>query len=272
MKVLVLLKHSELDHSIINFAATLLNNKSTAIHLLNIVSISGEIPTQNNGSVVENCTEFDLTGYYSQAEENRTYLQSISHPLIENKSVLIGNRRDIIKSYIEINQIDLIVSGAHKTTLAEDVFTTTFASDVLKVTDKPFLSIKCNRDNFIPNRIALIGEFVHAEKENLEVIKNIAKIHNSDIILTKILTKSDHRPKGDIIRVMQEFAVKNDLIPMHQIIESTDRESGVETIHHAHQNDLITIARTHESTFSQLIHGSALTNIVNHIYAPILIY
>ncbi|WP_070137795.1 universal stress protein [Crocinitomix algicola] len=272
MNALVLLKHGNLDHSVVNFVSSLFNTTNTAIHLLNIVSTTGEIPTQMNGEVLKNCTEFDLNHYYKRAEENKVYLQNFKHNSIKAKVVLIGNRRNIIKNYIDKNNIDIVVSGAHRTTLMEDVFSTTFASDILNHVKQPFLTIKCNRDNFSPKRIALVGEFLQAEKEDIQTLKEIAAAHHSEFVLTKILTPTEKRKHEDILAVMKKYAQLNDLQPVFRIIESSDKEAGIKSIQEEHQTDLITIARAHESAFSSFIGGSEINNIVNHIYAPILIY
>ncbi|NOQ70548.1 MAG: hypothetical protein GQ574_01015 [Crocinitomix sp.] len=272
MRVLILIKHNQLDQSVVNFSSSLFEGTDTQIHLLNIVPTNGEIPLQINGRVLDFCTEFDLSAYIKQTENNLDYLNSIKHPLVVARNSYAGNKMSILKDYIQTNQIDIIVGGAHKTTVMEDAFVKTYPSRIIANTTLPYLTIKCNRDNFSPERIALIGDFTIPSKENFDVIKTIAKRHESEITLIKIQTPNDKRPDADIKQVMQAFAEMNGLNATLKIIKSADKESGVSELHTDGFTDLIVVARRTKATFFSLFnHHTDQENIVNHIYAPLLI-
>lgn len=272
MNLLILIKNNRLDQSIVNFSSSLFNGTETKIHLLNIVSANGEIPLQMNGRILDNCTEFDLSNYIEQTKANLAYLRNINDDLIVERHSYAGNKIDILQDYIKSHHIDLIVGDAHKTTAMEDAFVKTYPSRIIDKTELPYLTIKCNRDNFSPQRIALIGDFSAPSKENFEVLKVLAERHESALTLVKILTPKDKRSEGDIYKVMQEFAEANDLMASLKIIRSTDKESGVSELHKDGLTDLIVVARTHKSTFVKLFNYGEQSNIVNHVYAPIFIY
>jgi nucleotide-binding universal stress UspA family protein len=272
MNVLILIKNAPLDQSIVNFTSSLFKGEGAQFHLLNIVVTNGEIPTQMNGQVLDFCTEFDLSGYIKKTEENEQYLHTIQDESIVKRSSFAGKKSAIIRDYIKRNKIDLIVGGAHKTTAMEDVFVHTFASNVIENTSIPYLTIKCNRDDFSPQKIALIGDFKTAEIEDIDSLKHLAALHKSEIVLTKIQTPSDKRSLADIRKVMEAYAAVNNLEANIQIIASTDKEAGIEMLHKEFHSDLIVISRSHKKSFFKLLGHSELTNIINHIYAPILIY
>ncbi len=271
MRVLILIKHNQLDQSIVNFSSSLFNGTETEIHLLNIVPTNGEIPLQMNGRVLDFCTEFDLTSYLKQTEVNLNYLKSIEHNMVVERHSYAGNKIGILLDYIQENKIDIVVGGAHKTTAMEDAFVKTYPSRIITKTTLPYLTIKCNRDNFSPQRIGLIGDFTKPSKENFDVIKAIANRHESDITLIKIQTPSDKRPEEDIKRVMTQFAEVNELNASLKIIKSVDKESGVDELHKDKMIDLIVVARAHKPAFSSLFNHADQESIVNHVYAPILI-
>lgn len=272
MNLLILIKNNSLDPSIVNFSSSLFNGTETKIHLLNIVPANGEVPLQMNGRILENCTEFDLSHYEKQAETNLTYLSSIKADLIVERHSYAGNEISILKDYIKTHQINVIVGGAHKTTARENAFVKTYPSRIIENTELPYLTIKCNRDNFTPERIALIGDFTAPTVENFEVIKALATRHQSEFTLVKFHTPSDKRSEVDIYKMMQAFADANKLTANLKIIRSTGKESGVSELHKDGLTDLIVVARTHKSTFFKLFNQGEQANIVNHVYAPIFIY
>ncbi|MFT5823368.1 MAG: hypothetical protein ACI8ZM_004629 [Crocinitomix sp.] len=272
MNLLILIKNNGLDQSIVNFTTSLFKIDGVAIYLLNIVPINGEVPTQMNGRVLPVCTEFDLSEHIKQTELNWNYLNTIEHKTIAKRDAFAGNKIRIIQDYIIQNKIDLIIGGAHKTTAMEDVFVKTFASKAIENTNIPYFTIKCNRDNFTPKKIALIGDFINAETEDLESLKKIAEMHNSQITLTKIWTDSDKRSKEAIEKVMNSYAIQNNLNVTNQIVKSRDKESGLALLEKDHETDLIVMPRSHKKTFFKLLGHTEQTDIINHIYAPILIY
>jgi hypothetical protein len=270
MNLLILIKNSPLDQSIINFTASLFNTNTVSIHLLNLVPTSGEVPTQTNGRVLEFSTEFDLSGYLSKTDGNLKFLNSIQHKNIVKRDSLIGNTTIIIQDYINTHKIDLIIAGAHKTSFIEDAFVNTFASRTIENTNIPYLIIKCNRDNFIPKRIALIGDFLKTETEELNCLKRIAEIHNSQIVLTKVQTDSDQRSKKAIVQEMNTFSLRNKLNASFRIINDIDKEAALTSLQNDPETDLIVMPRSKKKSIFQFLGQTKQADIVNHIYAPIL--
>jgi nucleotide-binding universal stress UspA family protein len=271
MNILILLKNSALDKSIVNFTTSVFGGSNIKLHLLNLVEVNGEIPTKENGQVLDVCTEFDLSEYHTKANENLAYLASFKNQQIESRQALVGNRVGIIQNYRDSHSIDLIVGGAHKTSYLEDIFVNTFASSIIKNVSSPFLTIKCNRDEFKPSKIGLIGDFLEAEMENLEMIKTIAQLHGSEIILIKIKTSSDSRTHDEIENTMRECVEVNCLNAQTLILDGTGTESGVEKIIQEHLVDLIAIERRHQKGLLASFRRDESTTLVNHVHAPILI-
>lgn len=272
MNVLLLIKHNSLDQSIVNFTLSLFKDSSVNYHLLNIVQVNGEIPLQPNGQVLDFCTEFDLSGYNKTAKEQLVYLKSFKNESISQRNSFVGDKIKIIKDYVKANNIDIIVGGAHRTSLIEDVFVQTFANRVMDNTNLPYLTIKCNRDNFIPKKIAIICDFNTPNKEDLASIKHIADIHQSEIKLIKIQTAAETRSTSELEYAMQEYASVNNLNATTHIVINDDKEGGINELQNEHQADLIAIGRSHKSALFSLFNNNEQTDIVNHVFAPILIY
>jgi hypothetical protein len=272
MNILILLKNSPLDASIVNFTASVFSDDSVKLHLLNLVEVNGEVPTKPTGEVLDVCTEFDLSGYHTTAEKNRSYLASIENELISSRRALVGDRIKLIQHCKEELSIDLVVGGAHKTSHFEDIFVHTFASSIIEKVDVPFLSIKCNRDEFKPTKIGIIRDYLHAEVENLKVLKDISELHNSEIVLIKIKTVNERRSNEDIENQMRIFAELNKLNAETLILNDSDKESGVKSIAQEHLVDLIALEKSHRMGLSAFLKRDENASLVNHIFAPILIY
>lgn len=272
MNILVLLKNAPLDRSIVNFTTALFKGTEAKLHLLNIVEVNGEVPVQRNGKVLDDCTEFDLSGYIATAANNKSYLETIQSELITARHAFVGHRIRLVKNYIQENSIHLLVGGAHKTSRAEDLFINTFAASIIREIDQPFLTIKCNRDHFAPKNIGIIRDFIRPVKENLEIVKRIAEMHQSQLKLIKIKTTDEKRSNETIYEKMNAFTAMNDLNASPVIIENTTKEQGINALIDEHLIDLIVLDRGQPLRFSAPRESAENTTLVNHLYTPILIH
>jgi len=272
MNILILLKNSPLDVSIVNFTASVFNDDSVKLHLLNLIEVNGEIPTKPSGEVLDVCTEFDLSDYHDRAQKNQVYLTTFNKDSIQDRRSMVGDRIKLIKHYIANHSIDLIVGGSHKTSRIEDLFVKTFTSSIIEKIDIPFLTIKCNRDEFKPSKIGIIRAFMDPKTEDLSMIKRMAAFHQSEIVLVKIRTKDDKRPIETIEAKMNLFASLNNLSSEHLILDRSNKEKGLNTIVGEHLVDLIALEKTERIGFLPFLGKDESKTLVNHIYAPILIY
>jgi len=272
MNILVLLKNTPLDASIVNFATALYKGTEAKLYLLNIVEVNGEVPVQSNGKVLDDCTEFDLSGYIATAAKNQSYLETIQSECITECNAFVGHRIRLVQSYIQENAIDLLVGGAHKTSRAEDLFINTFAASIIREIDRPFLTIKCNRDHFALNNIGIIRDFIRPVKENLEIVKRLAEVHQSQVKLIKIKTTDEKRSNEAIHKKMSAFKAINELDATTVILENTTKEKGVKALIDEHLIDLIVLDRGQPFRFSAPREEAENTTLVNHLYTPILIH
>jgi hypothetical protein len=86
------------------------------------------------------------------------------------------------------------------------------------------------------------------------------------------MTKDEKRLDSAIKTEMERFAQLNNLNPEYLIVNQANKEKGVEAIVKEELVDLIAIEKSHSTNFPSLHREEKDTYLVNHIYAPILIY
>lgn len=141
MKILALLKGDQRDHRIIRTLERL-SSATDEVILLNVVHVNGEIPLKMNGEVLDVCTEFDLSGYRKEAEEATAEINKMI-PTHDNYDVQakVGNPLKIVLSSIKEFGAEFVVSGAHVTTHFEDLITDSFAAQLIKNIEVPYLTL-----------------------------------------------------------------------------------------------------------------------------------
>lgn len=276
MNILALNKMGDIDTHVNSFASRLHHGLGGNLLALNVVSVPGEIPLKQNGQVLDFCTEFDLSGYAKKAVENEAIMQD-AYKDIDNSEVksLVGNPHRIIRHQAAVNNTDLIISGAHETTVFEDVFTHSFVHELMDTSGKPLLSLKCDRSDMVMDKIMIVGEFAQAVKENLSVIKSLIKAFDLELILARINTPKKHGEKDEIIQEMTSYVNINKIEAKNVEFIISEAESafdGVQSLINKH-NPCISAFKQHSKNDQySMLNGQLEANILNHVAAPILIY
>lgn len=276
MNILALHKMGEIDAHVKSFASKLHSGLGGNLLALNVVSVPGEIPLKENGQVLDFCTEFDLSAYHNKAKDNQA---SIKNAYINMNNVevhsLVGNPHRIIRSFASEKDVDLIVSGAHETTVFEDVFTHSFVHELMETSGKPLLSLKCDRSEMVMDKIMIVGEFKRAITEDLDVIKSLISAFDLELLLARINTDKNNASEEDIIREMTSYVSMNKLEAKNVefvVAEAETAFDGVQFLISKH-NPCISAFKQHAKNKEySMLNGQLEANILNHIAAPILIY
>lgn len=272
--VLLLAKLDEKDEFLLHYAANIFKEKDTTLHILNVVTVPGDIPLQMNGEVLENCTEFDLSEYQKEASEHLKMLESysVNDLKIETYSK-VGNGLQIIKHCIEDKQIELVLSGAHVSNAIEDIFSATFASRLMQEIDIPLLTLKCDRGNAPVEHIGILWAFEEQAEKNLTLVKTLQERFDSKLTLFKINTASENQTLVEIKEKMQRFCDNNQLKNCNfQFIEADDELDATQQMVNKYNLDFLALGHVKRSVAGTLFKGELKTDILNHLMIPIYIY
>ena len=273
MRVLLLAKMDDHDSIVEKFAHKFMT-EGFEIHVLNVVPIPSEIPLKMNGEVIDVCTEYNLSKYYEKQKANNDQLNNfLSAQTTDYKASLIGDPLHIVKHYVKENGIELVVSGGHLTSHAEDLFSRTFSNQLMQQLSVPYLSIKGTNEEPTVHTIAMVREFVDPAKRNLDLIHKLQSQFNTRVILVKINTPNSHMEAGELKSKMEQFAELNGLTNIEFLtIEAADKETAIKALVESHHVDLLTLGHLHRNGMSYFLRGDLRSDVLNHINIPIYMY
>lgn len=272
MNILVLLKLDHRDEFVIRYISNIFSEIPKNIHLLNAVEVNGEVPVKPNGQVLDFCTEFDLSGYLKEADENLNQLNQIDLDGVVSRQALVGNKMKIISNFIESNDIDLVIGGAHTTTVFQDKLIHNFTSRLIENVKVPYLTLKCDRSDSELKRIALVREFRNPKKENLDFVKALVENHNAQLSLVKLYSPSKRMSEEEILKGMSHFEEVNGITANKLIVNATSKEEQLKQIIKDYSIDLLAIGSINEEGNFNFVGERIRSEIVNRIESPILIY
>ena len=230
MNILALAKMDEKDDYLFDFVKRISEKTDSRTCVLNIVETPGEVPVQMNGQILDNCTEFDLSGYIAKQKKRLDQLEACPKLIgVDARKVMVGDPLSIIRNYIKDNKIDIVFSGAHLTTRTEEVFHETFASRIMEELKVPYLSIKCDRHDMNISKIAMVREFKAPKKVDLRLIKYLQSAFNAEIVLSCVVKRQDEREKAQ--EQMQKFVAVNELEnATHTVVVDANYENGIKRL------------------------------------------
>lgn len=274
MKVLYLAKLDENDRIVERFTKELLG-EGYEFHVVNIINLPGEIPLKMNGEVIDVCTEYNLSKYYEKQKINQTLIDEYLKDMnVLSRKAIIGNPLHYVKWFVKENNIDLVISGGHVTSQTEDLFSSSFANQLMQALPVPYLSIKDDTDGTKTLKtIAIVREFVDPAKRNLDLINDLVNKTNAKVLLVKLNTPNSHMEEGELKQKMQLFADLNDLKNVEFVtVSASDKETAVKNLVSEHHVDLLTLGHIHRNGISSFLRGDLRADVLNHIKVPIYMY
>lgn len=273
MNVLILAKLDEKDRYVLDLAAKLLN-PDDKVFLLNVVRVSGDVPLKPNGEVLDRCTEFDLSGYWTEQRTHLDKLQQYTLPGIERTAMVkVGNAFQIIKDVINTQSIGLMMSAAHVSTVIEDVFSATFADRLMHETTIPYITLKCDRAQADYQHFGLVNPFKEIKKENLEHLLALRQKFGAKLTLFKVMGPSEHRSKAEITQQMEAYCQLNNLTDVQfEFVEVPNNSRGIDELVRQRGVDMLAMCHTRHYGLGSYVRGEMTSDVLNHVLIPIYIY
>jgi hypothetical protein len=263
MNVAVLLKFDEKDQYILDYLRRTIMPLEANIHFIHVDAVSGEVPLKMDGSIIDNCTEFDLSKHYKTVEDRKNILQGVMSAFPYTKGVVVaGNPLQFIEYYTKLHEIDLILSGAHVTDWTESL-QTSFAAQMVHKLNLPLLSVKCDRSHDILKTIGVVIDEKAMSGKDVTCIERIARAHNAQI---KWIHKSDH-PKDKAVKydVLDGISMTEVQVPGsihdHDFYKCTNE----------HNIDLLVVFRKQPGFWQKLTNKETNDYLLNHLQLPLLI-
>ena len=269
MKILALLKGDHRDEHIIE-ALDLVSNEDDQVTILNIVPVSGEIPLKANGEVLDYCTEYDLSGYHT---ESKSILEKWALKEEYNafeKLSLVGSPAKIATSKALDNNFDLIISGAHVTSILEDLFVDTFSASIINGVKIPYLTVASSTKLDEISHINVLCNANLKQHANFEVIKRLQEENQAKLSFVHL---SSEEPIDDwklgYEELANEMEIKN--YEMYNVV-SSNIQNVISDLSKNYNTGIIAFSEKQMSSWLKLFNLDNRVNAVNHLDHPILIF
>ncbi|MBT8195867.1 MAG: hypothetical protein KJO64_05535 [Bacteroidia bacterium] len=272
MNILALVRTKE-DLTTITDYAKKVASDGDSIHILNIVNVSGNIPTKKDtGEIIDGCTEFDVSQYYNERRDNENWLKTADLGNY-NSSVqaIVGSRYTILKNQEASLNIDLVITTTTQSSDTQDFFKYTTAGIVHDKLNVPVLALKCDRSKEDINDIAIVSDFTQTDLEDLSVLKHIASKSNASFTLYAF--SMDKESDFELNERMDKFVQRQDLKnTKNVIIHTQSKERSASEMLMEYPIQLMVVLDIHRVGFSKIIKGSLEKDIMNRNLIPILAY
>ncbi len=255
-------------------ASKIAESNDAQIILLSVVMAPQNTLFDANGNFIE-----DGESDYTVLKQKQVLLQEQLDKFAENKKQIskqisvIGNINQAILNCTKNEEIDLIVMGTNGN-YSQTLFShQSHAEFLINHSSIPIITLKCDRSNLNVDKIAFVSDFLEPENYQLDTLKKVQSIFDSTLILLKILTKRQIRPKEEIIKTIENFAEKNELNKYEiHFYEDQSVEHGVSKFCAEKDIDLIALGTHQRSGFSKFFRHSITDDIVNNVFHPILTF
>ncbi len=254
-------------------------NLGATLHVLKIIDVPSIVNVRSDYEIFSN--EYDTKFYQLEHELSLKRMPDLIKNL-ESKvkfSVVYGEMLNRITSYIEDNNIELVVMGTNEISSAKEMISGSLTQQIILNNKVPVLSLKCALGDVCFTNFLVTGDFESKEEMNFDVIKGLQKVFNSKIHLLTVNTRLNLGATSDSLKKMEKFVEINNLFNVEYHIHSYETtEDGIVNFannydeNHDLDIDLIEVEKKNTSTVKYWFTGSDAINYVNHIYRPMITY
>jgi nucleotide-binding universal stress UspA family protein len=273
--ILVPTDFSDISDFGLHVAAQIAKKANAHIHLLNLIAP----PLGNTFSVTG-----DVTKTYAHGEDvyvsellraNNSKLSKIAG--IHSKdgikitpAVNVEPWQEGIKDYIDKHHIDLVVMGTSGESSFDEYFVGNHTEQVIRVSNKPVLTVRDYHTNFSLNDIVLAVDFDTKTYEAIGQINNLARVFYARLHLLHV-RDSGNDNVAEEERKLRDFAEKHHLLnyTVHSIKHS-DEVEGIRKFSKANNADVIAIITHARSGLSKLFKESISENLIKEAKTPVL--
>lgn len=250
------------------------------LHVMKVVEVPYEVEISKEGELIGGMAD-DLSTIQQEREESEQQIAEWVSTLKSDvqTSVVYGRLLPSVHSYIEENEIDLVIMATHGASGLKEMLSGSVTEHIIKRNDVPVLSLKCNRDNMDFSDFLLTGEFEDEKIYNLEILKALQQVFDSTMHLLWVNTKSHFATTAEVMSKMRSFASTNALQNVqYHVYNDKSIEEGIINFSnnydatHDLSIDIVAVEKEKKTPLGYILTGCQATDFVNHIFRPIITY
>lgn len=271
MNILALVRNAVDLESVIDYLVRI-SPDTHAYHILNVINTPGDIPTKQNGEVLDQCTEFDLTPYHLERSRNKQWLEAglASYPDVKF-TVAVGNQYALLADHIRSGKVDMVLTSTELTDEREDLLSLTKAELLHRELTIPVLAFKCDRSEREINHIAVISDYLNPEQHDLSAFRSILQHTQAELGLYGFY--QGDTGESELADRMDSFAAVHGLNKARKVmINASNKEKSVQRLVVEHAIDLLVVLDIQRHGMDRVLRGDLETDILNHTLVPILAY
>lgn len=273
-KILLPTDGSELGNYAYDLAHRIAQPTEAEIHVICIVPAPAEAVFDSKGNIKDDEGE-DL----HELEDRQVNWQKklddwvSDKPDITQAKVKIGRVDEDILRYVEEESIDLVVMGTSGAVGWQEWTRGSHAQHLANQSPVPILSLKCDRSGYEIKDLLLVSNFQEEGVVNLEVFKIMQQAFSAKIHLLRINTARDFQSNREVTKHMQVFSETNGLqdVAYHVYCDETV-EKGIANFSAETGIDFVAIGTHQRTSVSKLFKHSVSDDVINHIWAPVLVF
>ena len=270
-RLLVPIDFSIYAENALKTAAIIARNNNAEIFILHLL----ELPSQMQDAITNGNTIPEVMLFIKKANEKiekiteQAYLDGLTvHTIVQFEKAFSG-----ILTFIEKNQIDLIVMGSHGTSGVEELLVGSNAEKVVRLSSVPVLVIKKNPDSVKFDNFVFASDFSKEIKKPFKKMLKFAEIFNAKLSLVMICSPNSFKTTIEAEKTMNKF-IKKYTVKNHSlhIFNDTNIENGIINFSQHIGADLIGICTHGRTGLAHFFNGSISEDIVNHTSKPVITF
>jgi nucleotide-binding universal stress UspA family protein len=237
------------------------------LHSSNLPVVAMQNVSNKLGRIVGENTKKELMALSRLAKETN------ANPKHEFKTILsIDDLHEALETYISRMNVDLIIMGTKGATNAQERF---FGSNTVNIIQKikscPVLAIPDNYKFAVPKEIAFPTDFNRVYGDELQPLKELASLYDSNIEIV-------HLNKTDDITELQDQnldglkeALKDFVCSLHWVPEYNTKNQGIKDFLEHNKTDILVMINYKQGIIERLIKEPVIKNIGIHPIIPFLV-
>jgi len=277
--ILLLSDFSDLSEYAKKLSDKISDNLEATLHVLKIIDVPSVVDVRSDNEIFSNGS--DISVYELEHELSLKRMPDLIKNLKSKVkcSVVYGEMLDRITTYIDDNEIELVVMGTNEISGAKEMVSGSLTQQIILNNSVPILSLKCDRGNVDFTDFLITGDFEGKEEMNFDMIRGLQKVFNSKIHLLTVNTRLKFSTTSESLKKMAKFVEINNLLNVEYHIHSDETtEEGIVNfannyaVNHDLDIDIIAVEKKNTSTVNYWFTGCDAIDYVNHIYRPMITY
>ncbi len=271
--ILVPTDFSEIANNAVRVAIGMALRQKANLHLLHAVE-SAYIGITPDGSGIMGSLEMpDLENASILLVRQMQHITDIHKNLSVKILLDTGAVSQCVNKYIQEQNIDLVVMGAHGTSGVKEYFMGTNTYEVIKQASCPVLSIPASFDEVGFNSILYPVRNIEGVIEKYDYIKPIVEKNDSAVHILGVCNEKDME---DVFLLSKKVTSVMDIIRHSKshvtcdVINCEDLAEKILEVAENRMDDLIIINATLDKKWYQFFKGTYTQKIVNHSKIPVL--